>query len=383
MGNRSPLAAVVLSAGCSTRMQRFKPLLAMGRQRVVERVVALYQTVGIDDLIVVVGHRAADLRPVLAPLDVRCVENPDYRAGMFASVKAGVRELPSACGGVFVHPVDIPLVRPGTVDRLAAAFAAQPVSVAYPVFAGRRGHPPLIDAGLVPRLLQWSGEGGLRSFLENHDAASLDLTVADEAVGMDLDTPADYRRMLARLDGEGVPTANECRVLMEEIQALPAKIQAHCRMVAMVAREIAVALKTAGVQIDIDLVHAAALLHDIARLEPDHAQAGARLLARHGFSRIAPIVGAHMALDGDADGPLDAVRVVYLADKLVGGDRLVGVTQRLARAMDKHGRDPAAVGTIKRRMAAARRIQKRVEDVTGRSLDDLLAGIPGKKACRS
>jgi molybdenum cofactor cytidylyltransferase len=373
--NRQTFSAIVLAAGYSTRMQAFKPLLALGRERVVERTVAMFKDAGITDIVVVVGHRAADLRPILAPLDVRCVENPDYSKGMFCSIVAGVRALPPACDGFFVHPVDIPLVRPYTVARIVAAFAAGRMGVVYPIFAGQRGHPPLIDAGLAPRLLEWAGKGGLRGFLDGIDVEQVYLPVADEAVCLDMDTPADYQRLRDRFDHLGVPTIDECRVLMDEIVELPPRIKNHCHRVAAVARQVAVAVAAAGLPIDVDQVHTAALLHDIARLQKDHAAAGARLLASHGFSRIAPAVAAHMALEDGCRDPIDAAQIVYLADKLVDGDRLVGLARRFARAKAQFGRDPSAAAAIERRLAAAQSIQERVETITGRSLDALIGAV--------
>ena len=375
---RSSLSAIILSAGLSSRMQRFKPLLMLGGQRVVERTVRTYQDAGIEDIIVVVGHRADEVRRVLAPLPVRVVENSDYRQGMFSSVVAGVGALAADCRGFFVHPVDIPMVRPQTVARVAGAFAAGRAGVVRPVFDGRRGHPPLIDADLVPGLLKWSGNGGLRAFLDGAASEHVDVAVADAAIEWDMDTPADHDRLQAHLGHVGVPSVDECRVLMDEVAALPPAIKAHCRRVGAVARQLALAVKDAGHFLDVAQIHTAALLHDIARLEKDHATAGARLLERHGFFRIAPLVATHMTLEIGDEVTLDGAQIVYLADKLVDGDRLVGVARRFDRALEKFKADPAAMAAIGRRLAVAHRIQERVEAATGRPIEAIIDGAGAK-----
>ena len=84
-----PVAAIVLAAGFSERMGRFKPLLPLGAWRTIERVATMFLAAGIRDIIVVTGHRAAEISQAMAPLSVRCVENPDYPDGMFTSVTAG------------------------------------------------------------------------------------------------------------------------------------------------------------------------------------------------------------------------------------------------------------------------------------------------------
>ena len=367
------IAAIVLSAGLSKRMGRFKPLLPLGACSTIERVVKMFQSAGVADILVVTGNRAAEVRQAATPLKVRCVENPDFIQGMFTSVQAGIRALPSRSNAFFIHPVDIPLVRPQTVRRVMAAFGKGPAAIVYPTFAGRRGHPTLIKTSLGPGILKWSGRGGLRGFLQRQEDDCLEVPVADEGVLLDLDTPEDYRCLQARLSNEGLPTAEECRVLTETIQCVPASIVAHSKAVAAVAYRLAQALNRAGVRVDSELVRTAALLHDIARSRKrGHAEAGARLLESHGFSRLAPVVGAHMDLETSEDQPVDEAQVVYLADKLVLGEQRVALAQRFAAPLKKYGADPVAVAAIEKRRKNAGRILSKVERLTGLDLDSIV-----------
>jgi putative nucleotidyltransferase with HDIG domain len=306
------------------------------------------------------------------------VGNPDYRQGMFTSVLAGIRALPAGCRAFFIHPADIPLVRPQTVVRLTAALENSAAAIIYPAFQGRRGHPTLIRGSLGQKILGWSETGGLRAFLQQHETQSFDLPVADEAILWDLDTPGDYQRMLDRLVHDGLPTQQECQVLMEEMQALPASIKAHCRAVAIVAQGIAQALMAAGLPIDLELVRTSALLHDIARTRKrDHADIGARMLEYHGFFRPASIVRAHMDLEPDGNTGMDEIQTVYLADKLVLGDQRVTLEQRFARQIAKFGATPSVLAAILQRQENARKIEAKVERITDQSID-AIAGPPGR-----
>lgn len=375
MGDFSNIAAIVLASGYSRRMGCFKPLLPLGDRRMIERVIALFRDAGIDEILVVIGHRGAEIMRVADPLNVVCVKNPDYAEGMFTSVLAGVRALSENSQAFFIHPVDIPLVRWQTVCQLAEASKDSSAAVVYPTFNGQRGHPTLIRSHLREQILEWPGTGGLRKFLQSYDDESLELPVADEAVLLDLDTPNDYYRMLTRLICEGLPTETECRVLMEEFHKLPTAVVRHSQVVAEVARRIAEALHGAGLNMDVELVRTAALLHDIARTGKDHEKAGARLLKSYGFSRLAPIVEAHMDLKVDRDQPLDEIQIVYLADKLVMGDQVADLEQRFACKIEKYGCDPAADTAIRSRRDSARCIREKVERSTGMDIDVILESI--------
>jgi molybdenum cofactor cytidylyltransferase len=369
------ITAVILAAGQSRRMERFKPLLPLGGTCAIERVAQAFLSAGVDDPIVVTGHRADEIQRALATLKVRCVANRHYRQGMFSSVLTGIRALPAACGAFFIHPADIPLVRPPTIRRLADAFQASQPAVLYPTFEGRHGHPTLIHRDLIPGILSWQGTGGLRAFLQQQEADSRELPVADEAVLMDMDTPADYGRVQTRSVRGDLPSAAESRALMERIQTLPPAVQAHCRTVAAIARRLADAVAAAGIPVDRELTEAAALLHDIVRTQPNHAQAGARLLEAHGFLRLAPLVAGHMDLAVNGEAPLDEAQIVFLADKLAAGDRRVDLEERFRRKMAKYGRDLDVAAGIDRRRDNARRVQAKVEAATGRPLRDILGGL--------
>ncbi|MEJ2153744.1 MAG: NTP transferase domain-containing protein [Desulfobacteraceae bacterium] len=373
------IAAIILSAGLSERMGRFKPLLPLAGRCTIDRAVDLFRGAGIEEILVVAGHRADEVFRALEPFNIRPVINPDYRQGMFSSVLTGVRSLSDQCPAFFIHPVDIPLVRSRTVQRLTKAFLDHPSDVLYPTFDGRRGHPTLIRTGLIPFILQWPGDGGLKGCLQRHGTDSRELPVIDEAILLDLDTPGDYDGMLERLTSEGLPSAEECRVLMEEMQIASTPIADHCRAVAKAALALSGALIAAGVAMDMELVRSAALLHDIARDRKNHAQAGAHLLERHGFDRLAPIVGAHMDIDASVDQPVDEDQVVYLADKVMEGDRYADLDPRFRSKMGKCTTDRGAVEAIGRRWENARMIRAKVERITGRSIEDILENFHGEE----
>jgi putative nucleotidyltransferase with HDIG domain len=355
-------------------MARFKPLLPVGENCAIERVVQTFLEAGILEVIVVTGYRAEEILHRLAPLAVCCVKNADYRQGMFSSVRAGIEALPTACKAFFVHPADIPLVRSHTIRRLAAAFEESAPTILYPTFKDHRGHPSLVSSSLAAAILNWKGEGGLRAFLQEHEADSREMAVADEAILLDMDTPQDYHRVQALSIRGDLPSAAECRALMESIQILPTAVITHCRTVATIARRLADALGAAGVRIDSDLAETAALLHDIARTQADHARTGAKLLEAQGFLRLSPLVADHMDLEVDGEAPLDESQIVFLADKLAAGDRPVDLEERFDRKMAKYGQEPATAARIAHRRDNARRVRDKVEAATGLNLKAIIEG---------
>ncbi len=190
------IAALILAAGLSSRLGAFKPLLPLGSSTFIEEAVKRFRGAGIGDIWVVTGHRAAELTPVLERLKIRQVFNSDYRQGMSSSVRAGVAGLEPGIAAFFMLPVDIPLVAPDTIKSLLQAYRRGHARIVYPVFRGRRGHPPLISPACVIDLPA-DYDGGLRAFLSRYHSEALDLEVDDEAILLDCDTPEDYYRLQA------------------------------------------------------------------------------------------------------------------------------------------------------------------------------------------
>jgi CTP:molybdopterin cytidylyltransferase MocA len=365
--NPASAAALVLSAGFSERMGDFKPLMALGGETLLERAVRLFQSVGVGTVLVVVGHRASELTPRVEALGARWVFNPAYGAGMFSSVAAGAASLAVGTEAFFVLPVDIPLVRPSTLRELLGVLPAGGSAVCHPTFAGVRGHPPLIGGRHIGRILSWREEGGLAALLGRLEAHALDVPVVDEGIHLDMDRPEDHRCLAERLKSRGVLSPAECGALLERRQ-VPAAVVAHCRAVADVALRIAEALNAAGAGLNLDLVLGAALVHDVVRGAPNHALRGGALLRALDLPLMAEVVETHMDIALRTEGPLREAEVVYLADKLVMGDRFVGLGERFAERMGKRA-DPEARAAARWRLDAARAIAGRVRAATGRCLE--------------
>jgi CTP:molybdopterin cytidylyltransferase MocA len=156
---------------------------------------------------VVVGWNAERLIPLLEGRGVPWVLNERFAEGMYSSLQVGVKGLPDGVEAFFVLPGDMPLVHADTLRRLAAAWGPGRTRVLYPCFTGRRGHPPLIAASLIPAILGEAPAGGLRELLARHAAEAHDVDCDDPGVLVDIDTPEEYERSLASTRQRQLPNA--------------------------------------------------------------------------------------------------------------------------------------------------------------------------------
>ncbi len=198
MTETTGMKAVILAAGSSRRMGRFKPLLELGDRTIVERVVSLFKEADILDIRVVVGHCREELEAVLERLEVRVLVNERHGEGMFSSVLRAIGDLDAVTGAVFVLPVDIPLVLPWTLSCLVERHVQDREKILIPTFRGRRGHPVAIPGMHLDAVRSFSGENGLKGALGQFPDELLEVPVDDRNILFDLDTPEDYEECLRR-----------------------------------------------------------------------------------------------------------------------------------------------------------------------------------------
>ena len=192
------ISAIILAAGYSRRMGTVKPTLKLGGRTILERAIGLFGDLGIKDVIVVTGHGAEQIVPIVHDCGARAIFNRQFERGRsFSPIRSQGSEegilMPFS-----VLPVDIPLVSPRTIEDLLKAYYIGNSKIVFPVFLGKRGHPPLVDACNRKEILSYSGEGGLRAIFRNHEEESINIEVADEMTLSDLDTPADYTAFVSR-----------------------------------------------------------------------------------------------------------------------------------------------------------------------------------------
>lgn len=227
------VSAVLLAAGASTRFgspKMLAPVPPDGRP-MLAHVIDTWRGAGFAEIVVVLGSRSAEIRKkteerflrveenertagtregspatgdgngaarpldATAPPPVRFVENPDWELGMFSSVRCGLAALrDSLSTHVALAPADFPFLRESSLRTVLSATnlpEADSRTLLVPVCGLRRGHPLLIPALLVARVLSWPADARLDRLFAEPDVKVLPLEGFDETVLLDVDRPAD------------------------------------------------------------------------------------------------------------------------------------------------------------------------------------------------
>ena len=131
-------------------------------------------------------------------------------------------------------------------------------------------------------------------------------------------------------------------------------IVSHSLEVAKVALFISVELNKNGRTIDLGLVEAASLLHDLTKTEclktkDDHAQTASQQLKRMGYERVGEVVAQHIWLMKEGDPScVSEEEIVNYADKRVMHDRIVPLEERFSDLKARYGLNQKAMDYLER-----------------------------------
>jgi molybdenum cofactor cytidylyltransferase len=190
------IAAVVLSAGESSRMGRPKALLPIEGETFIGRIVGSLKRTQVGKILVVLGHNAGPLAAAIGALPVEILINPNYQLGQLSSLQVAVRTLlpDPDCDGMLVHLVDHPYIDASLVDRMIRQFYESKKDIVVPRCRGKRGHPVLFSRQLFGELLDAPMDQGAKAVVNAHGDATLEIETDDEGITVDIDTPELYRQ---------------------------------------------------------------------------------------------------------------------------------------------------------------------------------------------
>jgi molybdenum cofactor cytidylyltransferase len=190
-------AGVVLAAGSSRRMGRPKQLLDVGGRPLLEMVVGQTNDSQLDEVFVVLGARADEIRARVDFGRARVVANHDHESGMASSLRAGLSALDADVEAAMVILGDQP-DGAGRIDRLLELERESGLPAAALSFGGLLHPPVLLRRELWGDLMRLEGDVGCRAIIRARPDLVAKLDVDGPKHPVDVDTPEDYMRFVAR-----------------------------------------------------------------------------------------------------------------------------------------------------------------------------------------
>lgn len=194
--SRMALGAVLLAAGSGSRMgSKPKCLLELGGVPLIRRMLIALSGAGVDELVVVLGHHADLIEPLVQTFPVTIVRNPNPDAGQVSSQRIGLAALGARLDAVIVALADQPLLNAQDVTALIGAYKKRPdgAQVVFPLVAGERGNPVVFSSEVREQILSHSAQVGCRQWQAANATAVAPWVTDNRRYRVDIDTPEDIQ----------------------------------------------------------------------------------------------------------------------------------------------------------------------------------------------
>ena len=188
---------IVLCAGFSGRMNKFKPLLKLNNGKTLIQNITGKLSVVCNEVIVVTGFKSNEVTADIKETDdsgkVITVFNEHYESGMFSSLQAGLRS--SDASWYLYHFVD----QPGLPDNFYSKFINRvndKFNWVQPVHNNKKGHPILFDNFVKEKILKSSADANLRAISRDKSIKKIFWEYDSDLIFQDIDTPEEFDSLL-------------------------------------------------------------------------------------------------------------------------------------------------------------------------------------------
>ena len=192
------LAAVILSAGESSRMGSPKALLDYQGRPFLEHLLEATRHPKIGLTRVVLGANAESICRKIKLDPAAVIVNREWKKGQLSSMQAAIRSLRSGeTDGILLCLIDHPLISAALVGQLIHQFYESGKLIIIPTYNNKRGHPIIFSSALYGELLEAPSEVGARAVVWNHRDDVLEVPTEEEGVVLNLNDPDTLQRAIS------------------------------------------------------------------------------------------------------------------------------------------------------------------------------------------
>ncbi len=191
---RKFITGLVLGAGASSRFGQPKQLSPFRGGTLLGWVISQAEKAsGLDEVIVVLGRAADEIRERVSFGNARVVVNPVFGEGCASSYRAGIGALDPVCEAIMIILGDQPGVDPDTIDRVADFWRQSDGQIVLASYQGRKGHPMIFAKPLFDKLVGLHGDKAAWKVVDANPSLVREVEF-DRPFPEDINTPEDFER---------------------------------------------------------------------------------------------------------------------------------------------------------------------------------------------
>ena len=209
--SRLVVSSIVLAAGAGSRLgYRPKSLLELGGVPLIRRQLIALSGAGVDQVVVVLGHHAQAIEPVIQDFPVTIIHNPNPDDGQVSSLRLGLQAISGKADATLVTLADLALLNAQDITDLISAYKKRPSGsqVVIPTHDELPGNPVIFDNEVRESILQGGSHVGCKQWQTQNPQAVYRWPTTNRRYRLDIDSSGDIEQ-LAQATGHQLrwPTA--------------------------------------------------------------------------------------------------------------------------------------------------------------------------------
>lgn len=186
---------MIQAAGKGSRFHsdQYKLLTSVDGVPMILRTLKPVMEAGFDDIVVVLGSHAEEMKKLLLDYPVQIVINNNWEAGQSTSLAAGVRVISNISDRCCLLLGDQPFLQKETLQSLLAESDVYSDKIIVPFYQGKRGNPIVVPHLYYEKLLELTqGDMGGKKLLQT--VGYHELSVEDRGILQDIDTIEELKK---------------------------------------------------------------------------------------------------------------------------------------------------------------------------------------------
>ncbi len=192
---RKFISGLILGAGASSRFGQPKQLLPFRGTTLLGWVIRQAERAdGLDEVIVVLGRAADEIRGRVNFGNAKVVDNPVFGEGCASSYRAGITATSPDSAAIMIILGDQPGVEPEIINGVAERWRQGDGQIVLASYQGRKGHPMLFAKPMFDHLKGLHGDKAAWKLVDRNPDLLREVSF-DRPFPEDIDTQEDFERI--------------------------------------------------------------------------------------------------------------------------------------------------------------------------------------------
>ncbi|MBM3136712.1 MAG: nucleotidyltransferase family protein [Chloroflexi bacterium] len=182
-------AGILLAAGGSRRLGEPKQLLRIHGNYLINHMIGIIRSAGIDELVVVLGSSYEKISEAISDGDIDLIRNPEWEEGISSSIRKGLEKINDSIDAAIIFVVDQPFLSKDILERFISFYEKHDPEILVTRVGEHIVHPVLYKRRIFEQLKKLEGDKGGKQIFNRNTISHFDLE--DKHLLIDIDTGDD------------------------------------------------------------------------------------------------------------------------------------------------------------------------------------------------